>query len=271
MLEKNKYLVAIDLDGTLLKDDKTISKESINYLHKFEKEGNVVVITSGRAPRSVIKYRNILGVFGPFSSYNGTYAFFENDIPAIEYKLDKDFVKDLYKKVIHKEVYSVMAENLNTIYYDLENKDLKLFFEPIGMKVIEGDIDKILDDDPYVFIMQLNEPLKENQDKLREIFKSIPDYEIRFWNESSFAEIYQKGVSKASTLEKIVEFCKVNKENVLVFGDAENDVELLESFENSFFMCNGYKALAKHAKYITKKDNNHNGVISSIQEFIKSK
>ena len=164
-----------------------------------------------------------------------------------------------------------MAENLNTIYYDLENKDLKLFFEPTGMNVIEGDIDKILDSDPYVFIMQLNEPLKENQDKLREIFKDIPDYEIRFWNESSFAEIYQKGVSKASTLEKIVEFCRVNKENVLVFGDAENDVELLESFENSFFMCNGYKPLAKNAKYITKKDNNHNGVISSIQEFIKSK
>lgn len=271
MLEKNKYLVAIDLDGTLLKDDKTISKESINYLHQFEKEGNIIVITSGRAPRSVIKYRNILGISGPFSSYNGTYAFFENDIPAIEYKLNKDFVKELYKKVIHKEVYSVMAENLTTIYYDLENKDLKLFFEPLGMNVIEGDIDKILDSDPYVFIMQLNDPLEENQDKLREIFKDTPDYEIRFWNESSFAEIYQRGVSKASTLEKIVEFCRVNKENILVFGDAENDVELLESFENSFFMCNGYKELSKYAKYITKKDNNHNGVISSIQEFIKSK
>ena len=62
MLEKNKYLVAIDLDGTLLKDDKSISKESINYLHQFEKEGNIIVITSGRAPRSVIKYRNILGI-----------------------------------------------------------------------------------------------------------------------------------------------------------------------------------------------------------------
>ena len=98
MLEKNKYLVAIDLDGTLLKDDKTISKESINYLHQFEKEGNIVVITSGRAPRSVIKYRNILKVSGPFSSYNGTYAFFENNIPPIEYKLNKDFVKELYKK-----------------------------------------------------------------------------------------------------------------------------------------------------------------------------
>ncbi|HBS10636.1 MAG TPA: Cof-type HAD-IIB family hydrolase, partial [Firmicutes bacterium] len=49
MMSKEKYLVAIDLDGTLLRDDKTISSTTKNYLRKFENEGNIVVITSGRA------------------------------------------------------------------------------------------------------------------------------------------------------------------------------------------------------------------------------
>ena len=56
----NKFLVAIDLDGTLLRDDKTISTESIKFLKEFEKQGNYVVIASGRAPRSILKYQKLL-------------------------------------------------------------------------------------------------------------------------------------------------------------------------------------------------------------------
>ena len=52
----NKYLIALDLDGTLLKDDKTISKATKDYLRKLEKDGNLIVITSGRALRSVLEY-----------------------------------------------------------------------------------------------------------------------------------------------------------------------------------------------------------------------
>ena len=270
-MSKEKYLVAIDLDGTLLRDDKTISSTTKNYLRKFENEGNIVVITSGRAPRSVISYQNFLGIEGPYSCYNGTYAYINDVLPLIEHKLNKDILKNIYKKVINNEVNSVMSEDLKTIFYDKDNESLKNFFDRKDMKVIQGDIDKILDSDPYIFIMDINEPYEINKNKLIELFKSIPDYEIRFWNDVQFAEIYKKGVNKASTLRKIVEFCNVNEENVLVFGDETNDEDLLKSFKHSFLMCNGNLLIKDHAKYVTKKDNNNGGVIFSIQEFISKR
>ena len=55
MFMNKKYLIALDLDGTLLKDDKTISSKTKEYLKELEKEGHLIVITSGRALRSVLE------------------------------------------------------------------------------------------------------------------------------------------------------------------------------------------------------------------------
>ena len=49
----NKYLIALDLDGTLLKDNKKISLKSIFYIRKLVKLNNVVVISSGRPIRAI--------------------------------------------------------------------------------------------------------------------------------------------------------------------------------------------------------------------------
>ena len=56
---------------------------------------------------------------------------------------------------------------------------------------------------------------------------------------------------------------------MLVFGDAENDLEMLTMFKNSFLMKNGLDELKAKVNYVTKKDNNHDGVIFEIKNFIK--
>ncbi len=43
-----KKLLATDLDGTLLKDDKTISANTINKVHEMINEGHYFVVTTGR-------------------------------------------------------------------------------------------------------------------------------------------------------------------------------------------------------------------------------
>ena len=43
-----KKLLATDLDGTLLKDDKTISENTINKVHEMINEGHYFVVTTGR-------------------------------------------------------------------------------------------------------------------------------------------------------------------------------------------------------------------------------
>lgn len=47
-METKPYLIALDLDGTLLKDDKTISPETARTIQKLKEAGHHVCISTGR-------------------------------------------------------------------------------------------------------------------------------------------------------------------------------------------------------------------------------
>lgn len=88
-------------------------------------------------------------------------------------------------------------------------------------------------------------------------------------NENRYFEIRHKGVNKASTIKKINELYKIKEDNILTFGDSTNDKELVSSFKYGFGMKNGKDFLKTNNS--TKKDNNHNGVVSEIKSFLRSR
>ena len=267
-----KIIASLDLDGTLLKDDKTISIETKNYLLDFEKKGNFPIINSGRAPRSVINFCNYLEINSPYICYNGAFAYIPSNNKTIKIQLNKEIVKKIYHYLKCNQIIEcVSLESDKNIYFDKENEILNWFFSPIGMNVIKGNIEEIINEDVYIMCIVIKEPLLQNKELIKKYFDTIPNYNIRFWSNSNIGEIYIDSVSKASTLKEIAKICGVFEENVVVFGDADNDIELLSEFQNSFCMINGQDYLKTIAKYITKKDNNHDGVISSLDDFINNK
>ncbi|PFP28632.1 hypothetical protein COJ96_13115 [Bacillus sp. AFS073361] len=68
-----KYrLLATDLDGTLLNDQKEIDVETIEAIHEYRKRGGKVVICSGRSPLSTQWIARTIGLSGePIIAYNG--------------------------------------------------------------------------------------------------------------------------------------------------------------------------------------------------------
>ena len=273
MSETNKYLVSIDLDGTLLKDDKTISEKSKAYLIDFAKKGNIVLFNSGRAPRNIVNYLHDLNLDESFIAYNGGYAKYNinGETKIIENYLEKDVLKHIYSKLKKKCIKSAMSENLDTIYIDKHNEFLLWFFNPEGMNLIQGELDKTLNKDAFVFIMEIAEPYKKNKRRIAKFFKKLDGYGVRFWWKAHYAEVYKEGVSKSDTLEKILEICRVLPEKTLVFGDSDNDYEIIKNFKNSFAMKNGAPELKEIATYITKDDNNNDGVTNSIDDFINNR
>lgn len=269
---KNKNLIALDLDGTLLTTDKKITNNTKEYLNKLEKEGNLIVLCSGRAPRSVYRYYDFLNLKSPIISYNGSLVI-DPKIPSfnkISYKLEKNFLLNLYKEIINKEVVSILAENEDTIFCDKEDDFLFAFFEKANMKIINGPFDKVINCDTFTFVMKLKNENEETKKSLLKSFDKINKdnkYRLRFWRDCPYAEIHIHNISKAATLNLLVERENINKENVFVFGDADNDIEMLSMFKNSFLMINGNPKIRKYATYLTTYDNDHDGIIYELKKF----
>ena len=265
----NKYIFALDLDGTLLTDEKTISPKTKKYLKQLEDEGHYVVICSGRAPRSIYKFRELLEINSPFVGYNGviiedpTKTKFEN----VEHRLDREVIKKIYKDLAP---YSgaVMSESRKEIFLNERDEFLLQFFNPDGMMVKEGEFEDILDDDPFIYIFKVKNP-EVNTKIISDYFKNVEGYEIRFWYTDPYAEIFKTNISKGSSILHLAKKLGVDEDHILAFGDADNYTEILTDIKHSFAMCNGQDSLKDVARYVTKYDNNHDGVMHAIKDFLK--
>ena len=75
-----KYkLICIDLDGTLLNDNKEVSIENIKIIQEAIKKGVVICITTGRILKFVDKYNDILNISTPVIASNGSIIYYNNE------------------------------------------------------------------------------------------------------------------------------------------------------------------------------------------------
>ena len=86
-MNNKKYLIAIDLDGTLLNKKSKISLANKLYLRKLERQGHKVILASGRPSRAVKFFRKQIGLHTPIICYNGAFCFHPDDdsFPQIVY------------------------------------------------------------------------------------------------------------------------------------------------------------------------------------------
>ena len=69
-----KHLIALDLDGTLLRNDKTISSRTKETLLTLKQQGHHVMIATGRPFRSSVQYYQELGLQTPIVNFNGAFV-----------------------------------------------------------------------------------------------------------------------------------------------------------------------------------------------------
>ena len=77
-------------------------------------------------------------------------------------------------------------------------------------------------------------------------------------------------VSKGNGINFLLKKYGLNPENVMAFGDAENDLEMLFSVKYGIAMENANEEIKSKVKYIAGK-NSEDGVIKFISDFIGEK
>ena len=257
----DKYLIALDMDGTLLNSSLQIEKKTSSYLSYLEKQGHIVVIASGRPFRSIEPYYNELGLTSPCICYNGAYIYsssheFEKDT----FFIPKDVCIDVVSSLDRSRLINVMCENSSSMHLLHQDDVLGKYFFMDKINIIYGELKDTLKDDPNIIIFRASD---ERDDFKENITQAVEKHglKIRFWSGlSSFSEIYSPYVTKAHAL---------NKKNIIAFGDAPNDLEMLEEAGIGVAMKNASSELLSKAKYVTPFDNNHEGIYHFLKEFFE--
>ncbi|MCH5600233.1 HAD family hydrolase [Niabella ginsengisoli] len=257
-------LIAIDLDGSLLDDNKNLPKDFWEAADKlFQKKINIV-IASGRP------FHNISSVFDPikdkiyFACDNGSYVVHANEELLVN-QLDpasiKGFVEisrpieNVYPVLCSKHVAYI--ENTEEVF---TSQALKYYQE---YKVVE-DLTKV---DDIILKISLCD-LAGSETNSYPFYKQFEnDFKVAVAG-AIWLDITNIDGSKGTAIKTIQERLKVSSEETLVFGDYLNDMDMIQNAGYSYAMKNAHPEILKAAKYITELDNNNGGVTHTIKQLI---
>ena len=265
-------LIAIDLDGTSLLDEFTFHPYNVEVIKKYKELGYKFLIATGRPYRSSKKFYDELGLTLPIINYNGSYIHDtkESDFKTIIYTVKKEDVKQI-ETDLSEYLCNIMCEYEDLVYIHENDEWIDDFFWKDDIPVNYGLMNNTLNIDPCTFIIEIKKA--EDATKVMEYMKRYPQYICRFWGGKydRFAEITPLGVNKANGIKYVADYLHIPYNEILVIGDAGNDLEMMSTFNESCAMINGEKEVKEAAKYITKLSNKDGGVGHFLEEYFQNK
>ena len=276
----NYKLVAIDLDGTLLDDEKKITNENKVILNELSNRGVEIVIATGRRYYSAKEFVSQLDINPIVMANNGTIVRHVNDDSLITTRyFDKDDFFNLIKESRERKLHAIAHVDHYSEGYDvlleLEKNDKRY-------RDYLGDIAnryKVIDDflkysDPkalaIVYAGEL-EKLKDFHKSLIENYKGKynPYLMYSFKKVGPMLEIIHAKGSKWISLIEYAESKGIQKEEIIAIGDDNNDIEMIENEGLGIGMKNATKEVKKVSNIITSKTNDESGVGYALKEVFK--
>ena len=250
--------VALDLDGTLLNSRKEISEENKNILKKLSENGVEILIVTGRPYPITKKIAQSLDIPVTVICYNGARVMdLKTDEIIFEKVLEEKQVLKIIKfcrknkkdlNLFQDDIWYVEnLESEGTKYYKKNSKlepKLKYFDTFENFKMIKG------------IIIDENEELGRVEKDLKSILGETIYYT---YSQDKYLELLNKDVNKGATLKKVLESKGINISECIAFGDAHNDLEMLELVGMGVAMGNAHEVLKNKVQYITDSNDN-NGV-----------
>lgn len=248
-----RHLIALDLDGTLLKDDKTISLKTKDVLKKAKDEGHIVMIATGRPYRSSEMYYQELELDTPIVNFNG--AFMHNprnpNWGFFHEPLDVSVAQEIVEECRSFKFYNIIAEVMDDVYFHYHDEKLLDIFKYGNPKITTGDLSNYLKDSPTSMLIHTEE------DQLELIRQHLSEVHAEVIEQRSWAtpwhviEIIKSGLNKAVGLKKAADYFKIPPQRIIAFGDEDNDLEMLEYAGHGIAMGNAIDQVKNIANEVT--------------------
>lgn len=264
-------MIALDLDGTLNNDEKKITEKTREALLAVQRHGVTVVLASGRQAPGLRRESEALCLkdyHGLLLSYNGGRI---QDATTGEVLFDQALERETALRFLrHLEAYPELSPivddgvsifttdaNRHKVQDESRNNNLRI-------EIVENIADaveargfrpvKILTAAPNEILVPRLADIRRGFEEELSFVQSAP------W----FYEATVKGVSKSSSLAKVCSRLGIRQDEVMAFGDAQNDMSMLDFAGHGVAMGNACAELKEIADEITLS-NNEDGIAVSLE------
>lgn len=260
-------LVVSDLDDTLIHKDEHLSKEVIEKVLILRERGIDFSFATGRMPYRALNYARDISLNIPFVANNGSILFQNREMI---------FCKKLPARPLRETIRECMDSNPEfTVLFSYEDRERPLrathwirerqhrylgYDEPLGCGdgVWEQEVHKI-----YV----VDEGKTGSIGELARTLRTKPELASYFQYGEFSMEIVASGVSKATGVQRLIQFMGYDRQEVMAIGDHTNDIEVLRLAGIGVAVANAVPELKNAADYVSSFQREQ-GVLDAISKYI---
>ncbi|SNZ17039.1 hypothetical protein SAMN05421503_3108 [Terribacillus aidingensis] len=280
-------LVAIDLDGTFLNENYTISSLHADTVKKAQKKGAQIVIATGRAQFDVQRLFHDQDLSAWVIGANG----------ATTYDPDGTLTLPLPLKTVYaKEIVRWLAEE--NYYFEIVT-DKEIFITSNAKQLLEDEMDivqqadkeemkkakerqlgqaNMKEIDDYMRVFQAEKDIYKvtivsfDEERRRVAADTLGKNDLNLYSSADFnMEIVDGQASKGHALKKLANKLDIKKDDIIAIGDSMNDLPMLEAAGTKVAMGNATDEVKEACDYTTDT-NEENGVATMLErEILKRK
>jgi Cof subfamily protein (haloacid dehalogenase superfamily) len=259
-----------DLDGTLLDDSHQISPGNQSAINEALAQGHKIVVATGRpiASARIQIARLGLNQEGCYAiTYNGglIYDTCHQNV-LYSHPIPRKYVKPVFQAALGQDLHI----HTYTDTHVLACRDTAALRQYTSTTLMTYEIDdenlSHLDKEPYKMLA-----IAEHDRLLAFQSQVLSSYEQElhsFFSMPDLLEIVPAGVDKGAGVRWLCSYLGIPIEHSVAAGDAQNDIAMLEAAHVGAVMCNADPEITRHGTYVTRNDNNHDGVAEIIRNFI---
>lgn len=255
-------LLVLDLDDTLINDEREIPKANIEAVQAIEAMGCHVVLCSGRPVASMMKYVDDLGIHADedyIVSYNGA-IIDKIDGTRIHFQpIEGDVLKDLVKIGRKADIdVQLYTEALTVERYTDRTK----LYETLT-KLPATVIPDLMTVETSVKVLFNHEAGPRLESLRLEIIEKYSDIFNVFYSKPFYVEVLNKKASKGLAVQFLAEELAIKPAEIIAIGDGYNDVSMIEFAGVGVAVANAPDGVKECANYVAIRNNNE-GVVEEI-------
>jgi Cof subfamily protein (haloacid dehalogenase superfamily) len=258
--------VAIDLDGTALHGDFSMSERTVRALRSCTEKGIAVILCTGRSPVAAERFRSAIGATGPMVFYNGAVVIDagRGDLLAATL-LDADICAYCVGLARRLDVHFHGFLPGDRLVYDRHRSESERYENRTGLVGEAVDLESLFERGERGFIKGMFIAEGEILDRIRaELDDRFGGRIYRAKSDPTFLEVMTAGVSKGAALKTALSIRGIAREATIAFGDGENDIPLLAEAGFGVAMANAHPAVLKAADAVAPS-NEEDGVASFLE------
>lgn len=267
----NYPLIVSDFDGTLVKDDGTISQRNKDAITAYVDAGGAFAISTGRMPSGILSRTRELGLKGLVSCCQGAIIV---DIESgdvvldakIPYETTLAVVERMEEMGLHIHIYDLWE-----YYCNMDDEALKMYERAVKSKAILVTDRKMSDFirekrlSSYKILAMVHP--KDNESVLNALAQeNFAGCDVTR-SADFLVEVINAGYSKGTAVEFLAKYFNTTVEKTVAIGDQRNDLPMIERAGIGVAVKNADQALKDKADYVCEDTNEEDAVASVIARF----